>query len=254
MSDHTFDRIHPPSVSVVGLGVAGAETVDAIATDTSATLTTVDPDEADPAVASVADADFLYLAGDVSEPGVVDAAGTLLDATPGHATAVVEGTTDRPAPVAEGCDLLLPVDPDAVPTPDGRSLVASAIADCFEAMLSPTIQNLGYGDVLLATGAGADDGRIGALHVAALGGLRHAVTDRVDVTDPDGVLYFLCTDERLQPIVASRRGADVSEEFPDASCLLWEQRVHDRYGDPAHAKLLTTVDADADRRARLLRP
>jgi hypothetical protein len=251
MSDDTSDLPRAPSVSVVGLGATGAETLDAITTAASATLTTVDgPDDAESRDDAVADADFLYLAGDVSEAGVVAAAETLLDAAEGHTSFVVEGTTDRPGPLVEGCDFLLPVDPDAVPTPDGRAFVASAIADCFESMLPATGLELGYGEWLVTTGSG----RIGALHVQALGGLRHAVTDRFDPSDPDAVLYFLCNDERFDPAFVERRWLSVTDEFSDTASLIRDRRIHDRYGDPAHAKLIAAVDADADRRARLLRP
>jgi len=114
MSDDTSDPLRAPSVSVVGLGSTGAKTLDAITTAASATLTTVDGSDAAATCAdSVADADFLYLTGDVSEAGVVDAAAALLDAADGHASFVVEGTTDRPGPLVEGCDFLLPVDADA---------------------------------------------------------------------------------------------------------------------------------------------
>ncbi|WP_338741316.1 hypothetical protein [Haloplanus salilacus] len=250
MSDDTADPAWTPSVSVVGLGDAGTETVDAVTTPTATTFATVDgPDDAAAVAASVAADDFCYLTGDVSDPAVVDAAETILDATEGHTSFFLEGTTDRPEPIVEGCDFLLPIDPDAAPPPDGRALVASAIVDCAEAMLRPTGQDLGYGDILLATRSG----RIGSLRVAAIGGLQHPLTDRVDVTDPDGVLHFLCGDETLSHTFADVRGSRRSREYPDANEFLWDRRIHDRYGDPAHVKTITTVAADADRRERLLR-
>jgi len=70
MSDDTSDPLRAPSVSVVGLGSTGAETLDTITTAALATLTTVDGP---------------------------DAAATLLDAADGHASFVVEGAAD-PAP------------------------------------------------------------------------------------------------------------------------------------------------------------
>mgnify|MGYP000013981984 CR=1 FL=1 len=250
MSDDESAPFWAPSVSVIGLGAAGTETVDSLTTETSATLTTVHgPDEASAIGSTTADADFLYLTGDVGESGVVDTAETVLDAADGHISFVVEGTTDRPAPIVEGCDFLLPVDPDAVSALEGRALVASTIADCFEAMLPPTVWELGHGDILATTGRS----RIGSLHVQAPGGLRHVLPNRIDVPAPDSVLYFLCNDCLLDRPFVDRRGMDVSEAFPDAGTL-WDQRIHDRYGDPAHAKLIRTVDADADRWARLLRP
>lgn len=247
MPDDTTDPFWAPSVSVVGLGDAGAETVERITTETTAELTAVDdPDEAS---AASLDADFCYLTGDVGEPGVVETAATILDAVSGHTSFVAEGTTERPEPIVEGSDFLLPVDPDAGPALDGRALVASAIADCFEAMLPPTARELGHGDVSYTTASG----RIGALWVAALGGLRHSLSDRVDIDSPDQMLYFLCTDEAFSRTFVGKREMAVFEKFPDAG-VLRDQRVHARYGDPDHVKMIPTVDADDDRWERLLRP
>jgi len=140
--------------------------------------------------------------------------------------------------------------PSRRPTPDGRAFVASVVADCFESVLPATGRELGYGEWLVTTGGG----RIGALHAQALGGLRHAVTDRFDPSSPDAVRYLLRNDEPFDHGFVERRWLAVTDEFSDTASLIRDRRIHDRYGDPAHAKLIVVVDADADRRARLLRP
>jgi len=268
-SDDPFEE-PAVGVSVVGVGDAGAATVEAIETPTEVRLTTVVDGEVPPVetvadsevppVETVADSDLCLLVADPSERGVADRAATLLGAADRSVETVLvtrsgirPDAADRVDAVLDGTDLLLPVAAERV---DHR-LVAGAVADLFECMLRPTVQDLGYGDVYALVGSAA----IGASGEPRVGSLAvdHPVTgDRIvdcspsaTVPSPDARAVFLCCgpDRSLAWRTERLDGYD----RPEAGVAsLRDSRVHERYAGSAHVKRFRTAEATEAERRRVL--
>jgi hypothetical protein len=247
------------AVSVVGIGDAGAATVEAIDTPTDVWLATVGDGESPP-VEAVADSDFCILMGDPSERGVAERAATLLGAADGSVETVfvAEGAVGPDAAehvdaILDGTDLLLPVDPERV----DRQLVAGAVADLFECMLHPTVQDLGYGDVYALVGSAA----IGASGEPRVGSLAvdHPVTGEriVDCSpgatlpSPDAQAVFLCCGPDRSLAWRTER-LDGYDRPGEGVASLRDSRIHERYAGSAHVKRFRTAEATEAERRRLL--
>lgn len=230
-----------PSVSVVGLGGAGTETVETVATETAAEFF-AEWDDAEAVAEDVADSDFCFLAGDLAEPGTSERAARILRGTDAHTVFFAEGATDDPRPIVEDTDLLVPIGADA-----RREFVASALADLFECMLPPTLDALGYGDVLATTGPE----QVGKLVVRSED-TRSDLTPGFRFQSPDSVLYFLCDGEEIPLRVGEQRATAVRDDAPTDASFLWDRRIHPRYEDRAHAKYVVCAEAAVEDRMRLL--
>ncbi|WP_167837391.1 hypothetical protein [Halosimplex halophilum] len=230
-----------PAVAVAGVGPTGAKTVGAIDTGSAAQI------YSSPSPGDVADSDFLFLSADLRESGVPDRVSDLLAAA-GDDTCVVffaEGRTGDPGAFVDAVNLLFPV---AVTEGDGRQFVSTAIADCFECMLRPTVRELGKGDVAAVAGTN----RVGKVFVdnwadtSQLGDLTPG--PRLDA--PDAVLLFVCYDG---PYPAPAVETKVREyERPDDAAFLWDPRTSPRYRERAHLKRVLTADTDRQTMRQLL--
>lgn len=248
MSTESGDPFWAPSVSVVGVGDAGAETVGAIETETSAELLAVtDDSEVDAAADEVAESDFCFLAGDLDEPGVADRAAAILRAAEGRTLFFPEGSDEQPGPLVSEADFLL--SPNVSGDGDSRFLLATTVADLFEAMLPPTVGELGHGDITVVTGTG----RIGKLVVETFDGEELDLTPDLRIPDPDSVFYFVCAGEELPLDRVESRARSRADEYDRNTGFLWDRRVHSRYEGRAHCKRIVVGETDDDVRAELLR-
>lgn len=222
-----------PTVSVVGLGPTGEETVGMIETGTSARV------HVSPRPESVADSDFLFLTADLGEPGVTEQALEILEATGEDACTVLfgEGPTDDPEGFVDDINLFFPV---AVTEGDGRQFLSSAIADLFECMLRPTIHELGKGDILKVAG----ERRLGKVFIDDLEDTSQLgdLTPDIRADSIDAMLVLACYDgPRLHPDVERK-----TREYdrPDDADFLRDPRTHSRYEGRAHIKRITAVEVD----------
>ncbi|QLH83829.1 hypothetical protein [Halosimplex pelagicum] len=231
-----------PNVSVAGLGPTGAKTVEMIETGTSAQIYT------SPRPNDVADSDFLFISCDFREPGVEKQAFDLLE-TAGDDTCTVlfsEGPTENLKDLIDHTNLFFPV---AVAEGDPRWFLSATIADLFEAMLRPTLRELGKGDILSVTG----ENRLGRLFIddladtSELGNLTPGFEDET----VDAKLLFVCYDG---PYPAPDVERTIREyDRPDDAAYLWDPRTHSRYQGRAHIKRIEVSDTDRETMVRLLR-
>jgi len=231
-----------PNVSVVGLEETGEKTVEMIETGSSAQIYT------SPEPGDVEDSDFLFLSADLREPNVEEKASEVLEAA-GDACTVffVEGPTENPEDFVNHVNLLFPVN---VAEGDPRQFLSSAIADLFESMLRPTLQDLGKGDITAVAG----ERRLGKLFIdnmEDLSQLGNLTPGFEDIEAVDAMLLFVCYDG---PYPVSWVDQTVyGYDRPDDAAYLWDPRTHSRYEARAHIKRIETSDISREEMAELLR-
>lgn len=231
-----------PNVSIAGLGPTGQKTVEMIETGSSAQIyATPDPDD-------VEDSDFLYLSGDHSEPGVTEQALELLEAT-GDDTCTVffsEGLTENPEDLVDHINLFFPV---AANEEGRRQFLASTIADLSEAMLRPTLHELGKGEIRELAG----HQRLGRLLIDNLDDTRElgTLTPRFEDEDVDAMLLFLCYDGPYPLTDVERKVKEYDR--PDKAAYLWDPRPHSRYEGRAHIKRIEASDISPEDLAEIVR-
>lgn len=232
-----------PDVAVIGLGETGSETVERIATKTSTEFHSIsDKMEAESVAKDVEDMGFCFFTSHLDEPGVVEYAETILRAVQCHTTFLVEGRTTQTSVVVEETSFLI----KATLGEYTRDYLASTIADLFEAMLPPTVEKLGHGDITVTT-----SNRVGKLYIETRDGTQHDLTPDIQF-DPDSVLYFNCTSDRVPRKQVERRAVLADEEYDVDVDFLWDNRVHPRYQDHGHFKRIVTVETSPETREQLL--
>jgi len=230
-----------PNVSVAGLGETGEKTVEMIETGSSAQIhTSPSPDD-------VEDTDFLFLSADLSEPDVPGQAAELLEAAEDACTVFfAEGLTEDPEEFVDHVNLLFPVD---ITEGDPRQFLSSTIADLFEAMLRPTLRELGKGDITAVAG----ESRLGKLFIDNMEDLSQLgdLTPGLQIDSVDAMLLFVCYDG---PYPVSWVDQTVyGYDRPDAAAYLWDPRTHSRYEGRAHIKRVMTFDFSRETTIQLLK-
>ena len=231
-----------PNVSVVGLGPTGEKTVDMIETGSSAQIYT------SPGPSYVKDSDFLFVSCDLRESGVPEQVSELLKAADSACTVLfAEGLTENPEDLVDNINLLFPV---AVTEGDGRQFLSTTIADLFEAILRPTLQELGKGEIQEVAG----ENRVGKIFIDDLENPRRELGDltpAIQVDSIDAMLLFICYDGTY-PVPWVDQTV-YGYERPDDAAFLWDPRTHSRYEGRAHIKRLVTFDFSRETMIRLLK-
>jgi hypothetical protein len=247
VSTESGETFWEPSVSVVGLGRRGSSIVESIDTATSANIQTISSGTTAVSVADeVSDYDFCFLTGDLREASVPEWVSAVLSSSESRTICLLSGTTDRPSELLESTNLLVTLRDNA--GTDSEWLVSSTVADFFECMLPPMVENLGYGDIILSTGSA----RIASLSVEVDSRVETILTRGTSIDSPDSVLLFRCAGERASRDEMYRLGQRASSRYEDAS-ILWDQRIHSRYQDKSHVKRFLFAEAEREERKQLLR-
>lgn len=230
-----------PTVSVVGLGEAGRDTVEMIDTESSARVYT----RAQPG--DIEDSDFLFISCDLREPRVEKTVLELMEAAENACTVLFsEGPAEDPEAIVDHVNLFFPV---AVTGGDPRQFLSSTIADLFEAMLPPTVRELGKGDILSVAG----ERRLGRLFIddlndtSQLGNLTPGFEDGA----VDAMLLFVCYDGPYPAQDVERKIMEYDP--PDGAATLWDPRTRSRYQGRAHIKRIETSRISGEGMADLLR-
>ncbi|WP_142860719.1 hypothetical protein [Salinigranum halophilum] len=247
MSTEPGETFWEPSVSVVGVGRRGSGIVGAIDTATAANIQTIlSGTEAVSVADEVSDYDFCFLTGDLRETSVPDWVSTVLSSSESRTICLLSGTTDRPGELLESTNLLVPIRDEV--WSESEQLVSSTVADFFECMLPPMVENLGYGDIILSTGSA----RIASLSVEVDSQIETILTRGTSIDSPDSVLLFRCAGERASRDEMYRLGQRASSRYEDTP-VLWDQRIHPRYQDKSHVKRFLIAEAEREEREQLLR-
>jgi hypothetical protein len=231
-----------PNVSVAGLGPTGEKTVEMIDTGSSAQIYT------SPSPGDVEDSDFLFISCDLRESGVPEQVLDFLEAAGDDACTVLfsEGLTKNPEDLVDHVNLFFPV---AVTEGEGRWFVQSTIADLFEAMLRPTIRELGKGDILSVAG----ENRVGKVHLDNIEDFEEMgdLTPGFEIGDVDARLLFTCYDGKYPVAWVDEKMREY--ERPEDAGFLWDPRTHSRYEEKAHIKRIEASDISREEIADLLR-
>jgi len=230
-----------PNVSVAGLGGTGRKTVEMIETGSSAQIYT------SPSPGDVEDSDFLFITCDLHEPGVEKKVSKLLEAAEDACTVLFsEGPAEKPESFVDHVNLFFPV---AVTEGDPRQFLSSTIADLFEAMLRPTVREMGKGDILSVAG----ETRLGRLFIDNLDdtGELGNLTPGFEDEEVDAMLLFVCYDGPYPLPDVERKMQEYDR--PEDAAYLWDPRTHSRYGGRAHIKRIEASDISREAMADLLR-
>jgi len=229
-----------PNVSVAGLGETGRKTVEMIETGSSAQV------YSSPGPEDVGDSDYLFVSADLSEPDVLGQVSEVLGAA-GNACTVLfaEGRAEDPEEFVDDVNLLFPV---AVKEGDPRQFLSSMIADLFEAMLRPTVRELGKGDIRAVAG----ENRVGNVFIdnwedtSQLGDL----TPWNEIGSIDALLLFFCYDGPYPMASVDEKMEEY--ERPDDAAYLWDPRTHSRYQERAHIKRIEASETSQEEMAEIL--
>jgi hypothetical protein len=233
----TGEPVWTPTVSVIGVGEAGTETIRSLDTQTSVNRYTVkSTPELEACFKDVQKNDFLFLSADLSQPDVENQVRELLHHNQGVSLLFAEGLTQLPALVNK-VNLLVPVRVEMLP----RSIISTAIADVFESMMPMTVHDLGHGDIKLFAGKGL----VAELFIETPRNKSpYPFTPLRNCGNPESVLLFLCSGETQS---VEKIHSKVEEyNFPDRVNVFWDQRIHPRYIGTPHFKHFVTYQGLED--------
>ena len=228
-----------PDITAAGIGKTGEQIINLTDTQTRAErITNPEPGE-------VNDTDFLILTADISKPQNRRQASKLLENTRAQYTVFFAGgRTQHPETLVEETDLLFPVNQlTRYPW-----LTSTAITDLFECMMSPTIQELGHGDIQVTVGKD----RIGRLFIDSLEGTSQLdeVTSSAEKGSVDAKLLFICYNGPYPEPSIERKIQEY--ERPANAAYLWDPRTHPRYKDRPHIKRFLAFDSSRETMAQAL--
>jgi len=228
-----------PDITAAGIGKTGKKIINLTDTQTRAErITNPEPGE-------VNDTDFLILTADISKPQNRRQASKLLENTRAQYTVFFAGgRTQHPETLVEETDLLFPVNQlTRYPW-----LTSTAITDLFECMMSPTVQELGHGDIQITVGKD----RIGRLFIDSLEDTSQLdeVTASIQNGSVDAKLLFTCYNGPYPEPSIERKVQGY--ERPDNAAYFWDPRIHPRYEERPHIKRITTFDSSQETMAQAL--
>jgi hypothetical protein len=241
MSELEEESLWAPDVCVVGLGPTGVKTVQRIETSTSAQIYT------DSEPANVEASDFLFLCGDLSEPGVSDQVSALIEDRSEVCTLFfADGCTDEPETFVEDINLLCPV---PLAGKKERYLISSTIADLFECMLKPTLHELGKGEIAVTAG----EHRVAELFIDHLGNTQqlYDLTPGIQTSSIDAILMYFCYDDNYPVTWVSTKLENY--DIPTNTSFFYDPRTHNRYQDRGHIKRIITSKSSREYRAKILK-